>query len=297
MKIFKNDRFHAQKILALSFVTVGLALGTSGHAQTLDGNIHLGEIDSPSIGLGAKLEITVEVTADEASSVNLAIDSEDLAEQIQDGDISIQSNPPQISLGAGETKEVKLEIQTKTTAPSFDAKKFGFVVKSDKGSTLTSADISLTVLPLYVVTVIDGTDSDNPYDFDSQPGISYFRPHAKGLQFVFKDMSVKNLAPTKPVLIHGNGVIQHQLGKPLQHGEVYQPQVVHTSIGTDMPGYYTIHDVYHPDRSVVVNATKFSPTPPAPAPTSDTAADASAAAAPMAMPMPALAPPISKDSE
>jgi hypothetical protein len=280
MKIFKNDGFHAQKILALSFVTVGLALGTSGHAQTLetlDGNIHLGEINSQSIGLGAKLEISVEVTADEASSVNLAIDSEDLAEQIQDGDISIQSNPPQISLGAGETKEVKLEIQTKTTAPSFDAKKFGLVVKSDKGSTLTSADISLTVLPLYVVTVIDGTDSDNPYDFDSQPGISYFRPHAKGLQFVFKNMSVKKLAPSKPVIIHGDGVIQHQdISKPLQHGEVYQPQVVHTSIGTDMPGYYTIHDVYHPDRSVVVNATKFSPTPPAPAPAP--AADASAAA-------------------
>jgi hypothetical protein len=271
MKIFKNDRFHAQKLLALSFVTVALAMGTSGRAQALDGNIHLSEIDSQSIGLGAKLEITVEVTADEASSVNLAIDSEDLAEQIQNGDISIQSNPPQISLGAGETKEVKLEIQTKTTAPSFNGKKFGFLVKSDKGSTLTSSDISLTVLPLYVVTIIDGADSENPYDFDSQPGISYFRPHANGLQFVFKNMSTKNLDPSKPVIIHGNGVIQHQEGKPLQHGDVYQPQVVHSSIGSDMPGYYTIHGVYHPDRSVVVNATKFSPTPPAPAPAPDAA--------------------------
>jgi hypothetical protein len=262
----------SQRYLPLFAATFGLALGTYGafpaFAQTSvsdsDGNIHLGSVSDQSIGLGAKLELTVNVTADQAQTVNLAIDSEDLAEQIQDSDISIQVNPPQLSLADGETKEVKLEIQTKTSAPSFNAKKFGLLVKSDKGSLLTSTDINLKVLPLYVVTIIDGVDSDNPYDFDSQPGTSYFRAHEAGLQFVFKNLSKKHLS-AKPVIIHGSGVIKHQdvnftpgAVNGIQYGDVYQPEpAVLPAAGDNLPGYYTIHDIYHPDRSVIVNATKI----------------------------------------
>jgi hypothetical protein len=265
-KFEKQMRFSIRKVLPVffalfSFSSIPASAQTS--SATLDGNIHLGSVDSQSIGLGAKLEVTVDVSADEAQTVNFSIDSEDLAEQIQNSDISIQANPPQISLAAGETKEVKIEIQTKSSAPSFDAKKFGFVVKSDKGSLLTSTDISLKVIPLYVVTVTDGPDADNAFEFDSPPGISYFREHAKGLQFIFKNLS------SKPIIIHGSGVIKHQGFTPLQHGDVYQPPLVLPSAGADAPGYYTIHEVYHPDRSVIVNTTKFgAAAPAADAPTS-----------------------------
>lgn len=253
MNFFKNDRFPVRKLLLLSFLILGIAWGVSHSipARASDGNIHLGAVDAQSIELGAKLEISVDVTADEAQSINFAIDSEDIAEQIQDGDISIQANPAQVSLAAGETKEIKLEIQTKTSAPDFSAKKFGLVAKSEKGSPLASTDISLSVLPLYRVSILDGSDAD-PFEFDSQAGTSYFRSHANGLQFVFRNLS------TKPVIIHGSGVIKHQGFTPLQHGDAYQPPLIMPSAGADQPGYYTIHGVYHPDRSVVVNATKFS---------------------------------------
>jgi hypothetical protein len=295
MESRQKTQSRIQKYLPIFSATIGLALGSYGvHsacAQSAsdsdsdsDGNIHLlGSVGDQSIGLGAKLEVAVEIRADQAQSINFAIDPEDIADSIQNGDISIQMNPPQISLADGETKEVKLVIQTKTSAPSFNAKKFGLLVKSEKGSLLTSADISLKVLPIYVVTVIDGTDADNPYDFDSQPGTSYFRPHAAGLQFIFKNLSKKHLSP-KPVLIHGDGkVIKHEdlfdaQGQPnaLLYGNVYQPEpAISATAGDNLPGEYTFHYVYHPDRSVVVNATKIPTMAPANAPDSSSSTKAS----------------------
>lgn len=286
----QKSQSRIQKYLPVFAATIGLAIGSygatsafaQGSASDSDGNIHLGAVSDQSIGLGAKLEVAIEVTADQAQTINFAIDSEDLADSIQNGDISLQTNPPQISLADGETKEVKLVIQTKTSAPSFNAKKFGLLVKSEKGSLLTSTDVALKVLPLYVVTIIDGANADNPYDFDSQPGVSYFRPHDAGLQFVFKNLSKKHLSP-KPVIIHGSGVIKHQdlfnaQGQPngLNYGDVYQPEpAIAATAGDNLPGYYTIHDVYHPDRSVVVNAKTIPAAAPANAPDSSSSTKAS----------------------
>jgi hypothetical protein len=133
------------------------------------------------------------------------------------------------------------------------AKKFILQAKSQTGE-LTQIEIALSILPTYVIQVIDGDDQTNPatsFDFDSQKDIAYFRPHAEGLQLIFLNKS------TKSFVIHGEGLIKHQdTHVPTSPGQEYLPPKIFPASGADVPSYYTIHAVYHPDRHVIFNATK-----------------------------------------
>lgn len=266
-KNLRSDRHH---LLTIFGAIAGLVLTSSAYnawadnsVSDADVNIHIASIDEQDIGLGATLNVLVNVTADSAQTINFAVDPEEYVDQIQNGDVSIQANPSSITLDSGETKEVQLTIRTKTSAVSYDEtkdttiKKFGFVVKSTQGSVLSSLDIPLKVKPEYMVTVIDGTDKDHPYDFDSETSTAYFRPNNKGIQFIFKNLSNKHLDPIHPVIIHGDAPIEHEKGVLDYNGVFPALPAITPAAGANVKCGYTIHGVYHPYRSVVLNADQI----------------------------------------
>jgi hypothetical protein len=210
-----------------------------------------------TINLGAKIEFSVQITAaGDSESTSFAILPEEIADQMTNQDIVVRPEISQLSLVQGETQAVKFEIQTKTSALSVSGKKFAIQAKDAQGDILASTEVSLTVAPVYIVNVIDGpnggTDPANPFDFDSQTSTAYFRPQTNGLQFIFHNLS------EKPFIIHGQGAIPHQgFDSPSAHGESYQPALILPGAGADLAGSYTIHGIYQPNRSVVVNASQI----------------------------------------
>src|SRR5262249_32865134 len=132
------------------------------------------------------------------------------------------------------------------------------------GAAGAAGDAPVTVDPIYVVDVLNGTGSDL-FAFSSPAQTAYLRPHKAGVVVVFRNLSDSS------AVIHGEGAIPHQDEEDPMTPAVVDSQGVRTpsangtytlsailpSDGANLDGYYTIHDVYKPERNVVFNASKI----------------------------------------
>jgi hypothetical protein len=216
-------------------------------------------LSNQKVGLGATItqELTLNAGAGVSGDIKVDVDTSGLALSDPFKEVSVSLSPSVSTLQENGSVKLLLTITTKTSAPSFAAG--SFTLHASVGGVETSEQVSLEVMPLYVVNVLNGTNGD-PFTFDSTAGTVYFRPHAKGLVVEFHNLS------SQAVVIHGEGAIPHQdtespmtpaVNGALSDSGRYVIPAILPGAGSDLPGYYTIHGVYKPDRNVVVNATKF----------------------------------------
>jgi len=201
-------------------ILLALCLTFTCASQAFAGSLHFESVQDQSINLGAEIQVGVSLKADQEQAVEFLILPNELSDAISSQDVSIDLDHSHLSLLQGEPQTLTLSIHTRTSAPSLTAKKFILQAKSQTGE-LTQIEIALSILPTYVIQVIDGDDQTNPatsFDFDSQKDIAYFRPHAEGLQLIFLNKS------TKSFVIHGEGLIKHQdTHVPTSPGQEYLP--------------------------------------------------------------------------
>jgi hypothetical protein len=200
-------------------------------------------IASQSITLGTKIFVPVILQMDSDSAISFSFDPKELSDLVKAGDLSL-------ALDQGSSSIV---VQTQTFSPSFQHKKFALQAKDSEGNLVSSVEVDLSVLPMFIVNITDSPNAKTgalEYRFDSSQAISYFRPHTTGLQIIFNNKSSQTIA------IHGSGAIKHEKDVKAP-GQSYNPELILPSLGADQKGYYTIHGVYTPDRNIVVNASQW----------------------------------------
>lgn len=128
---------------------------------------------------------------------------------------------------------------------------------------LTAFSALASAPTFYVIDVTDGA-GDEEFAFSTPAETVHLPPHPEGLIVQFRNLTRKN------VVIHGDGMIPHQdpshpmtpaqtnpvtgALEPSPHG-IYQLAPIWPSDGSDLESYYTIHDVYTPERTVVFNSS------------------------------------------
>ena len=236
LKEFMLKLIHSRLLILLlsSFFTV----------TTWSAEVKFAPIPDQSIILGAKISVSVNTQVTSDSVIHYSIDLKELTDLVKAGDLSL-------SIDQNTSSVI---IQTRTFAPSFQHKKFALQAKDSEGNLISGADVDLSVLPVFVVNVSDSPNSKlgaPEFRFDSLEGVSYFRPHAGGLQLIFNNKSSQTIA------IHGSGAIKHEKDVKAP-GQSYIPELILPTAGPDLKGYYTIHGVYTPDRNVIFNATQWT---------------------------------------
>jgi len=220
-------------------------------------------IGPQSLGLGATLSIPLTITGE--GEIDLEVDPGDLAPLKQAGDLSFSLTPAHLSLEGGHAGRANLEIATRTSIEDFRGRAVSILagVTDATDGERTRTDFNLTVLPTYLVSILDGTGGEK-FGFSSPDQIAYFRPHSEGLIIRFQNLS------SNECVIHGEGVIVHQpletpllpasqdsLGHPIAAPQgTYLNRPILPSMGSNLKGYYTLHEIYRPERHIIVNATR-----------------------------------------
>ena len=207
--------------------------------------VFAGDLEA-NLNLGSSLTLPLDFGASASSGMQLSIEPGDLADSVKAGDILFRTNATLATIN----------IQTKTSAPSFQHKKFVVQAKDPRGNVLGSQVVDVSVAPIFVVTVTDAAGSPPStilaprFDFDSDPNTEYFRSHENGLQLIFKNNASQSFT------IHGSGVIQHAMAST-PPGQNYEPALILPSAGENSKGYYTFHGIYTPSRNAIFNATQI----------------------------------------
>jgi hypothetical protein len=204
-----------------------------------------------NINLETQVIFPVTIVSDGTISgeVKLSLDTKELFEKFdKNHEVSAEFEPATITLSQRMTRvQVGLKIKTLSSAPSFSKAKI--ILNADSGVTHADSNINLTVNPVYIVDVINGTGKDQ-FAFNSPEEVLRFSPHLEGLVIKFRNLSDSEF------VIHGTGAIPHgSLSSPIKPKVgVYEVPPILPRDGDNLPGYYTIHNVYHPERNIVVNA-------------------------------------------
>jgi hypothetical protein len=210
-----------------------------------------------TMNLAEESVLTVHVKAIDPVDADVRAESHELDTELRAGQIGLSTVPTHLKLRAGESADIAMHVTVSSLAPSFEEKTLT-VAALERGELAASADRTLSVKAVYVVKILDG----DPFNFDSPDSTLKFAPHAEGLQFLFQNFS------SKACVIHGEGAIEHQdTEAPLPpalrgaNGQAqldprgtYTPALILPNAGDDIASSYTIHDVYHPTRNVIVNA-------------------------------------------
>jgi hypothetical protein len=224
-----------------SLLSIFLLASTLTSVQVFADEVNFVPIPEESINLGSQLNIPLALDHPN-NSIQFLVNPGDLANAVSSGDIVFKIE--------GTT----LRIGVPTYAQSFSHQKITLLAKDASGNSIASTDLYLSVKPVFVITVTDAPapnpHPENPFVFDSDPALTYFKAQPGGLQLVFRNNA------SQAFMIHGSGAIQHaqEMTPP---GKTYLPAAIKPDAGNDLKGYYTFHSIYVPSRNVIFNATQI----------------------------------------
>jgi hypothetical protein len=156
--------------------------------------------------LGTESSVTISMESFDLSGVvDLEIDRTDLdADFSANDDIVFSLSDTQVTLVKGETSEVTLNVEVKTSAPSFDDGKVKVIGTLPNGDEL-ELEILFQVNPYYEIRLsVDSGTGQHSWD---RPAVENFRHHDGNFQIVFINMDHLDEHS-----IHANGGIDHQSG-------------------------------------------------------------------------------------
>lgn len=193
------------------------------------------------VNLSATKELTGTVYAQAGFSgkVNLEVDRSALDLYDLANDIAIRFEPSSVNLAANGSASFKMMVQTKPSAPSFDASSVKVIARVPSGD-FVEEQVGIKVNAVVELKMFGGPNPDARWD---QPKEMAFRKHASDLVLRFI-----NYDTNAPHIVHGNASIPHQsVSQPLdvapaqgQAGGVYEVLIKNT---VTVDGTYYYHDI------------------------------------------------------
>ncbi|MAZ47721.1 MAG: hypothetical protein CME65_04115 [Halobacteriovoraceae bacterium] len=174
---------------------------------------------SESLQLGEKKVITISLMTDaefEPGPLNVSLNRDSI--ESMDPGTYIQTTLSQevVNLDSSDSRDITLEFDIKTMAPSFDENELKIIIEKDGLS--KEYPVMLEVKPEVEVAIISAQNT--PYMYNRGMA-TCFRAHSEGLQVIFSNKTNDFQSGDEPC-IHTGGVLRHcDTGNRMSQNETY----------------------------------------------------------------------------